>query len=298
LKMLLKPCLIFLIVIFIVSACSNMERAEPSIIPLPEGHFEGPLLSGNMTVQFIGLEAGEATLIRVENGPTVLIDTGHAESEQTLISFLRNEGITEIQYLILTHFGDDFIGNAEAVIDSISVENIVVPTLLKEYLISNSWNFNGKVKQVVPGDQIKLDNQVELLFLSPKKLYLTPQNNSLVFLLRHKDIQFLFTSAINAEVERDLTEKYNLQSEILKVSDFGSNQASYAPFIEEVDAQVAILFHPAMPVGTSDEVLERLHETWIDVYSIKKQDTVQTIKVISNGENYEIIEIEKDFAND
>jgi competence protein ComEC len=297
LKRLTRLCFVFLGCIFILPACSDIERAEPSIIPVPEGQFEGMQLSGNMTVEFIGLKAGEATLVRVQNGPTLLIDTGHPQSRESLINFLRNEGITEVDYLILTHFDDNFAGNADAVMESVSVQNVVVPALLKEYIISKSWNYPSKILQVVPGQELKLNNQIELLFLGPRKLYLAPQNNSLVFQLRHKEIQFLFTGSINTEVEQDLMKQYNLKSEILKISDFGSNQASYAPFVEEVDAQVAVLFHPAEIVGTTDEVLERLHESWIDVYPIKKQDKYHTIKVISDGENYEIIEMEEDFTN-
>jgi competence protein ComEC len=278
----------------LVTGCMQYERAQPSIIPMPENHFEGLQLSGNMTIEFIGLEAGEATLVRIKDGPTILIDTGHPTSQETLIDFLRLNGVTDVQYLILTHFSDEYSGNASVVLNEINVEAIIVSQLMKPYIIPPHWAFKGETIEVNPGETFKLSQELELHFLSPKRHYLSPQDNSLVFLLKHKGITALFTSGINIEVEKELTERYNLTSKILKVSDFGSNQASYEPFIEEVDAQVAVVFQSAIPVGTPEEVLERLHETWADVYQINTENILSTIKLISNGENYEIIEQEKD----
>lgn len=290
----IRLCLCFAVICWLTAGCLQFERAQPSIIPLPGDQFEGTQLSGNMTIEFIGLEAGEATLVRLKEGPTVLIDTGHPDSQDTLINFLKSQGITDIQYLILTNFLDDYSGNTEALLDEINVETIIVSKLTKPYIISPDWDYNGKIKQVSPGEVFKLSEYVELLFLNPAKHYLSPQDNSLVFMLKHKEISTLFTSGINIQVEKELVERYNIRSEILKVSDFGSNQASYEPFVEEIDAQVAVIFHPSLPVGTPDEVLERLHETWVDVYRIKRDNDLHTVKLICTGDNYEIMELEEE----
>lgn len=286
--------MVIILASLLMTACNDIPRAEPSIIPVPEEQFEGTQLSGSLTVEFIGLDAGEATLVRSKDGTTMLIDTGHPSSEKTLLQYLRDQNISDIGYLVLTHFSEDYIGNVKAVLDSTTVDTIVTAKLLKPYILSPEWGFSGKVKQLNAGERLKLNTHVEIIALSPRQLYLAPQNNSLVFQLKHNKIQFLFTSAINKEVEQELMEKYDMKTEIVKVSDFGSSQGSFAPFIEEVDPQVAVLFHPSAAVGTPDEVLERLHETWTDVYRIKKQDYFQTIKMISNGDNYEIIEIERE----
>lgn len=294
----MKIKLALTIVLFVfmtfITSCAPMERAEPSII-LSDNPYEGATLEGDLSVEFIGLSAGEATLVRSLNGPAFLIDTGHPDSRKELLSYLQREGITDLKALILTHFGEDYRGNAKAVLDSVAVEEIWVSSILKPYIYDPLWGFTGTVREIAPTDRLSLGEKALMKVLAPDELYLSPQNNSLVFQLRHKEIEMLFTSAINKQVERQLVKQFDLKSEVLKVSDFGSLESSDPSFIEEVDAQVAVLFHSNNTVGTKDEVMERLHETWIDVYPIKRNDSYRTIKVLSNGDNYEITDQKEDF---
>lgn len=276
----------------VLAGCDHYKRAEPSIFQLPDEHFSGIQLSGDMTIEFLGLQAGESTLVRFKDGSTILIDTGHPDSENTLIQMLREEEITDIQYLVLTYYSKEYIGNTKALLEQFNVETIVVTEDLKDFIIDPEWNYNGKVITSKPKKSIKIQPDAQLYFLGPEQLYESPQNNAMVFQLRHGDQRTLFTSAINAEAEKSLMASYDLQSEILKISDFGRIQGSYHPFIEEIDPQVAVVFHPGESFGTSEEVVERLKETWADVYSIKNRNVYETVKIISNGKDYEVVELD------
>jgi competence protein ComEC len=291
LQRLISLSILFLFTGLLVSGCYKVERANPSIVPIPDDPFLGKVYSGNMSVDFIGLHGGEATLIRFLDGPTMLVDTGHPDSLSDLMNYLEGEGIETIQYLVLTHFSDEFTGNTAQVVEDLTVENIIVPETTRELIVQPEWDITGEVMEVQAGNTIRVGDAVLTIF-APLSLYLAPQNNALVFQLSHGANQFLFTSGVNEEVELQLLKKYNLASEVLKVSDFGSSNSSAPRFIEEVDAQVAVLFHPGLPVGKPDEVLERLLETWIEVFQTKKGNEYRTVRVLSNGENYEVLLIE------
>lgn len=99
-------------------------------------------------------------------------------------------------------------------------------------------------------------------------------------------MQILFTSDINQEIEQRLLERYPLKSEILKVSDFGGVAGSDATFLEKVDAQVGIIFSSDRELyALSEDVLERLNESWMDVMILEKEGEVQ---ILSNGTNYSL----------
>ena len=63
--------------------------------------------SSKLEIHVISLECGDATLILAPNGLVILIDTGHyygpKKGDSPLIQYLRAEGITKIDAVILTH---------------------------------------------------------------------------------------------------------------------------------------------------------------------------------------------------
>ncbi|MFX6567384.1 hypothetical protein ABTG51_20085, partial [Acinetobacter baumannii] len=76
-----------------------------------------------------------------------------------------------------------------------------------------------------------------------ENLFLSPQDNSLVFMLQQEKIRFLFTSGIGEDAEERLIQQdgKKLKAEVLKVAAQGSNQASSQPFLSLVDPQVAVI---------------------------------------------------------
>lgn len=291
-----KRVLVLLCLSFAVTAgCVERQAAKPLIVPIPEDRFEGTQVSGQLNVQYIGLESGEATLIQIKQGPTILVDTGHENSRNQLIDFLKREGITHIDNLVLTTFSPEHIGNVQAVLEHTEVSTILVPALIDYEIIKPEWKFGGKIKKLKAGMQLKLNSNISMNILGPTHLYLSPQDNALVFQLRYKETSFLFTSEISEDAEKELIGFADIKSQILKVSDFGENSSSYAPFVEKVDPQVAIIFKSGESTGLpSEEVLERLAETWVDVVQVEQN---RPLEIISNGENYEIKENTEDFSS-
>lgn len=78
------------------------------------------------TVDILETGKSDAILIRAD-GTVILIDTADADDGSEIVSFLRNYGITKIDCLILTHYDNDHVGGAPAVIRSFSVVRVVGP---------------------------------------------------------------------------------------------------------------------------------------------------------------------------
>ena len=109
--------------------------------------------------------------------------------------------------------------------------------------------------------------------------------------LRFGEFEVMLTGDMETKVERRLImEGYGLDSDVLKVGHHGSKTSTIEEFLYEVSPQVAIIQvgaknrygHPA------SEVLKRLEDYGISYY---RTDINCDIKIISDGENYQIITV-------
>jgi len=247
--------------------------------------YEKKIPDEGVKVHYLPLTNGEATLIRLEDGRNILIDTGARSSYTELISFLENLEVQVIHDLFLTNDRDEHSGNASDIYQQYNIKNIYVAHPFKKHFEKLFDSKLIKLHSLKRDQEIEIQKHVKVKVLNPSdQLSLTPANHSLVFQLKIWEHLFLFTSSITDEVEKELYKRYSVRSHILKVSDFGSNQASDAEFLEEVDAHVAIVFHRPGFYLDSD-VLERLQETWMDVYPLKKHGSVI---IVCNQEDYEV----------
>ncbi|EGL82241.1 hydrolase (metallo-beta-lactamase superfamily) [Caldalkalibacillus thermarum TA2.A1] len=236
-----------------------------------------------MRVYFIQLKQGEATLIQLENGEAMLVDTGSKASQRELIRFLREQQIEHIHHLVITSQQEEFVGNLELIVDLYEPRHIYYPFYLDGLFTSLEKTEHAELQPLIAGDTIRLDEACELKVFHPQqRLSLSLPDNSLVFQLVHGQQRFLFTGTISKKVEKELMKQYDLRSHILKVSNFGSMNASSEDFLEEVDAHVAIIFYRSADTD-EPEVMERLESSWLDVYPVRKHGH---ILVVSQKEDY------------
>jgi competence protein ComEC len=275
------------LILFLFSSCSTVHVSEAITPP----NYQKEIPHEGMKTHFIQLTNGEATLIELENGENILIDTGSYSSQKELFTYLNKQKITHIDHLILTNDKDEHMGNLTDLYKEIPVNNIYYPYYL-EALFEEDKDLKGtKLHSLKREQEITFDarKNIKIKIVHPgESLSLSPQDNSLVFQLIHGKNRFLFTSDISEKIELELVEKFELHSQILKVSDFGSNQSSSAEFLAEVDAHVAIIFHRP-DFYLKPGVLERLEEMWMDVYPIKKHGH---IIIISQEDDYELFIVE------
>jgi len=100
-------------------------------------------------------------------------------------------------------------------------------------------------------------------------------------------VSFLFTGDISKSVEKELVEKFNLDSDVLKVAHHGSKNSSSEEFIKKVFPEIAVI-----SVGKNN-TYGHPHQQVLDIlekYGIKilRTDENGDIEIISDGENYEI----------
>lgn len=78
-----------------------------------------------VTVLKLG-EPQDAILLQTTDA-AVLLDTGVTSNAASIVRHLSRVGVTSLDALIITHFDQDHVGGANAVLSAVSVENIYVP---------------------------------------------------------------------------------------------------------------------------------------------------------------------------
>ncbi len=248
----------------------------------------------DLAYTFFDLPNGEATLLQSGKGQNILIGTGSLESQEELEERLKMYHVEFIDTVIITNATEEYTGNLQWIINNYNVETIIVPEVIKDQITSFHHLYDMKVKGWKKGDKTEL-----IPFLKTEVIYVEERDidekGALVLLFSYGKQTLLYMGIADYEVEKELINSYALKSTILKVADFGSEKGTTQPFLDEVDPQVAILFKKnGTPV--SEIVLERLQETWIDIYQTNR---LGTVSIKCHNDDYEILTVrphEQDYS--
>jgi competence protein ComEC len=209
-------------------------------------------------ITFLDVSQGDSTIIESSNCVIVV------DAFQNVYSYMKSYGITEIDYLLLTHSDKDHIKEANQLIENLNVKNVGLSYYDHEYP-----NYHSNILLLKAGDQITC-NHLSLHILAPLKKYDHKNSNSLViqFLFDHQ--VFLLTGDIEADAEYDLANHYKnkLKSDVLKVSHHGSNTSSTKIFLSFVKPSAVIIssgYNNQFGFPSKD-VLERLMTYNVMIY--------------------------------
>ena len=241
-----------------------------------------PLIN-EVTVVDVG--QGDSIFLRSMKGETVLIDVGGkvtfgskekwqegsqtSNAEKTLIPYLQARGVSQIDYLVLTHTDTDHIGDLEVVAKRFKIKKICVSegALTKPSFAKRIRFLKCPVRTLKAGDKLPMMGS-NLQVLYPNKIGNGGNNDSLVLYGKLLGTSFLFTGDLEKEGEEELMTSYpNLKVRVLKAGHHGSKDSSSEAFLDQLKPSLALVSagennrykHP------NDETLERFKERHIKV---------------------------------
>lgn len=208
--------------------------------------------NNDYTLTMTDVGQGDAFVIQDhQSGKTVLLDTGgkfqHKEqgislSDKTLLPYLKEQGIDFIDVMIISHLDLDHSGEVLHILDNIQTGSIVMNT---EDVKFDEWAVNLKAS-----DRVKIHNSSAAGDFTLGNMYFEnltadtaadSNEQSVVLKVHLGEFSVLFTGDIGLVTEENLVKKYNLKSDILKVGHHGSDTSSGEEFINEVDADIALI---------------------------------------------------------
>ena len=209
---------------------------------------------GNVTedysyVHFIDAGQGDCTLIETHDGKFALIDASTQSACDKIISYLENEGVNELEFVLFTHPHEDHIGCGDEVIESFPVKTIymndkVETTACYRRLIEaagESKKTNG-TKVIIPkeNDVFKLSD-IEFTVLSDGSLFDDLNSSSICLKMEKGKSTFIFTGDAEKKVEKYIMEKgESVSAEVYKSAHHGSSTSNSSSFLDAVNPDLAV----------------------------------------------------------
>ena len=215
-------------------------------------------LENEITILDVG--QGESIFLRDVTGKTMLIDVGgKAESskkierwqektttsnaQRTLIPYLKSRGVAKIDQLILTNTDKEHAGDLLEVTKAFHVGEILVSkgSLTQKEFVAELQATQTKVCSVTAGENLPIFGGY-LEVLSPRKIGEADSYDSLVLYGKLLDKHFLFSGNLKEKGEKELLKQYpNLEVDILKAGQHGSNASSNPVFLEKLNPELSLI---------------------------------------------------------
>lgn len=230
-------------------------------------------------VEFSALDVGQGDglFLRSPKGTICLIDAGSTSEknigEYRILPYLKYEGVTVLDYVILTHLDEDHMSGVRELLElqdtfkGIKIRQILFPEIAnpdEKYL--EIWNLakekNVTVGTIGAGDKIKEEN-FEISCIYPIKGRRTEDKNdsSVVLQVSYEDFSMLLSGDLGFDGEEELLQMGALRDvDVWKVSHHGSKYSGSENFLQSINPQLSLISVGRNSYGhPNEELLERIH---------------------------------------
>jgi len=240
---------------------------------------------GRLTVAFLDVGQGDASILKFPDGKTMLIDAGpktrtYDAGEHVILPFLKHSGIRKIDVAVVTHPHDDHIGGLAYLIKNIQIGEVLESGQRYGSDIKRECDSLIGIKGIAhktahAGEQIDAFDGARVYVLHPNSRFVSPEGESLdgnpndgsvVLKVVYGKCGMLFMGDVDRTAELAVTEIYGdfLKSDILKVAHHGSITSSTPQFALKSKPMYAVISvgrfnpfnHPSAEVLTRYRALD------------------------------------------
>ena len=252
---------------------TGSDGDEPTS-PVPDGEFQ---------VHHIDVGQADATLLRIPNGETMLIDSGDWRDDgETVLDYLDEHDVDRIDHLVSTHAHADHIGGHARIIETYETERGGVGAVYDSGVAHTSQTYENYLDaierhdvdlfEVQAGDSVPFGQAVEATVLNPpaEDLGSDLHENSVALGIEFGEFEYLTTGDAEQAVESRLIEECSgeLDGDVYQAGHHGSSTSSSPSFLAEVTPEIAVISsaidsqygHP------HDEILQRFADRGIETY--------------------------------
>jgi len=240
-----------------------------------------PSIGNMLKVHYIDVGQGDSILIQNKN-LNMLVDGGTRESAEKLLSYLKSNNISTLDYVVATHPHEDHIGSLDDVINNFDIGNVWMPkksasTKVFSDLAQAISNKGLKAEQPEVGSSIKLAD-ANITVLAPVRDDYTDTNDwSIGLKVEYKNNSFILTGDAESTSESDILEtNLNLKADVLKAGHHGSSTSTSEQFLAKVNPTYAVI---SLGEGNSYghphiETLQKFKDNNIIVYRTDRNGTI------------------------
>ena len=233
------------------------------------------LLEDVVRIHFI--DTGNSDAILIQQGSTAaLIDGGDNDDEKQLPQYIKNQGISKLEYIFATHPDADHIGGLDGVLNTLEVGQVFVSNgdadtkTYSDFITAIMSEGLTPSVPLIDSTYPLGEGTFEVLSVANMK---DPNNNSIVLLYTYGNNRILLMGDAGREIEATINVG---KVDLLKVGHHGSSTSTDPEFIAQVAPEYAVITcgennkygHP------HTETLETLAAHNITVYRTDEMGTI------------------------
>lgn len=236
-----------------------------------------------MAVHFLDVGQGLSILVQ-SGGQNLLYDGGDQSHADQVVSYLQNQNIQTIDYMISSHYDEDHVGGLIKCMNNFSVSNLFGADYIHDSDLYNTF-MNTATSNAITVQYPSVGSTFDFgtgsfTILAPNGISQDSNENSVVIKLQNGSNSFIFTGDAEETSEQDMISTgMNLDCDVLSVGHHGSASSTTWDFLEATSPSYAVIScgagnqynHP------SAETMGRLSDMGIPVFRTDKQGTVIAI---------------------
>lgn len=246
-----------------------------------------PSSDGMLVLTFLYVGDGDACLIEMPNGSTLLIDAGAYNRDfdagrSYVLPYLAMKGLKRIDSAVVTHSHNDHYGGLLSLMESISIGELLIGATDGESgyvkLLEEARHSGVRVRTIGQGDTLFYDEaRIEVLHPPVNARWeegVDPNAQSIVCRLVYHNISVLLTGDLTPSVQHRLAvSNLDLSCDILKVPHHGAPEGVDSAFAGVLGARYAVISAGSrFPSHPCPETIDML-ECW----------GMQTLTTVSDG---------------
>ncbi len=210
--------------------------------------------NNKLKITFFDCGLGDLFLVETPDNESILIDSGppdftYQHLEKSAFPYLKNNGISTLDWVIITHAHNDHYGGLDFVLQELKIKNLVVTD---EFQKRKIWKtFEDKIEEE-KCEVITISDTTHLPLRTIKCKILHPDNSfyckninnmSIVVRMDYFDFSVLFTGDLENAGEKHLLLCYPefLDCDFLKIGHHGSKTSSSIEFIKAVTPEYGFI---------------------------------------------------------
>ena len=280
-----------------ITACSSTESETSSTQPdtaeqeaaveEQEDIVEEPQY--DMTVHFLDVGQGLSILAQSDD-QTLIYDGGDSDKSSFVVAYLKEQGVTDIDYLISSHYDSDHVNGLIGCLNAFDVENVICSNYVHDSdtyqsFINTAQSKGLELQHPAVGTAFTFGTG-SFEILAPSEIDQNDSNNNSVAIkLTNGNNSFIFTGDAESSSESSMCASgINLDCDVLVPGHHGSATATSWEFLESTVPEYAVI-----SCGTDNQyghpdkdTMDKLQSMDIQVFRTDKQGT---ITVTSDGTN-------------
>lgn len=236
--------------------------------------------NGEMAVHFLDVGQGNAILVQ-SGGQNLLYDGGDQNHADEVVSYLQQQNVQTIDYMISSHYDEDHLGGLIPCLNTFEVSNVLGSDYVHTSNLFNTFMNTATANAIIVqypsvGDTFDFGTG-SFTVLAPSGISQNSNDNSLVIKLENGSNSFIFTGDAEETSEQDMISTgMNLDCDVLCLGHHGSASSTSWDLLEASTPSWAVVScgkgnsygHPTA------ETMGKLSDMDIPVFRTDDQGTV------------------------